>query len=89
MNSPSLPEHIIMDTRFLSCQKVYINEISNAIDLNNVNDQNAENSTKKSVIRVNNSYCGKVNIMGLIVGIYECEKYYRLKIGLKFILNTM
>jgi hypothetical protein len=75
----NLSNNLVLDTRFLSYMKLYILDILNAeiIDYSS-NDFNSNNT--KSIIKVNNTYCSRVLISGLIVGIYESEKYYRLKV---------
>ena len=69
----------IIDTRFQSYSRVYIHDIQNAEIINN-NEVDSSNQCKKGIIKINNSLLNKVAICGIIVNIYEAQKYYRLKI---------
>jgi hypothetical protein len=71
--------NVVLDTRYLSYIKLYILDILSSEFIDNLSNDNRANNIK-SIIKVNNTYCSKVSISGLIVGVYESEKYYRLKI---------
>lgn len=72
-------ENLVLDTRFLSYIKLYIFDILNS-ELIDYSNNDFQTNNIKSIIKVNNTYCSKVIISGLVVGIYESEKYYRIRI---------
>lgn len=69
----------VIDTRFQSYSRVHIIDIHKAEIVSGA-EEAASNQSKKGIIRINNSLVNKVAICGLIVNIYESNKYYRLKI---------
>jgi hypothetical protein len=81
-------EDQILDTRYQSFTRLYIHDLLNA-NLDHHNSVTNENSdeqvnqngaTKRGLVRVNSLYLYKVSICGMIVGIFENPKFYRLKI---------
>jgi len=74
----NLEEDPILDTRYQSFARYYIRDILDA-DTSRF-DEAIQNSNKKGLIKIQNTLLYKVTIAGLIVGIYDSQKYYRLKI---------
>ena len=68
----------ILDTRYQSFSRFYIRDILDA-DKTHF-DEAIQNSNKKGLIKINDMLLYKVAVTGLIVGIYDSQKYYRLKI---------
>ena len=68
----------IIDTRYQSFARVYVHDILNA-DISHF-DESVQNSGKRGLIKIHNSLLYKVAICGLIVNVYDSEKYYRLKV---------
>jgi len=70
----------ILDARYQSFSRVYINDIHNAEIVNDDDSTNQQNMSKRCIIKIKNTLLSKVAICGIIVNIFESEKYYRLKI---------
>jgi hypothetical protein len=82
----------IIDTRFQSFMRLYIHDLLNAnLDHHNsVTNENGDEQSnapnnfnsgnRRGLVRVNNLHFYKVSICGMIVGIFENSKFYRLKI---------
>ena len=68
----------VLDTRFQSFSRFYIRDILNADT--SFCGESVHNSNKKGLIKINKILAYKVSIYGLIVAIYESEKFYRLKV---------
>ena len=75
-NSDELVIDPILDTRYQSFSRFYIRDILDS-DTSHF-DETVQNS--KGLIKINDLLLYKVAIAGLIVGIYDSQKYFRLKI---------
>jgi hypothetical protein len=73
-------DHII-DARYQSYSRVYIHDIHEAEIIDDENGRDDQSiGSKKGIIRIKNTLLSKVCICGMIVNIYEANKYFRLKV---------
>ena len=81
-------DELILDMRSQSYIKLYVVDILNAevvetpaTSVNSNNNNNNNSGSKPALVKVAETvFCTKVALAGLVVGIYEAEKFYRVKL---------